>query len=48
MAMSQNGGCDASLGGWVAFKPMQSEVMVMGDLMLLETGINPVMAPTPI
>jgi hypothetical protein len=33
-----------ALGGWVAFKPMQGEVMVMGDLVLLETEINPVMA----
>jgi len=33
-----------ALGGWVAFKPMQAEVMVMGDLVLLETEINPVMA----
>jgi Domain of Unknown Function (DUF1259) len=33
-----------ALGGWVAFKPMHSEVMVMGDLVLLDTEINPVMA----
>jgi hypothetical protein len=33
-----------ALGGWVAFKPMGDEVMVMGDLVLLETEINPVMA----
>jgi hypothetical protein len=32
-----------ALGGWVAFKPVQAEVMVMGDLVLLETEINPVM-----
>src|ERR1700738_1267788 len=32
-----------ALGGWVAFKPMHGEVMVMGDLVLLETEINPVM-----
>jgi hypothetical protein len=32
-----------ALGGWVAFKPMHSEVMAMGDLVLLETEINPVM-----
>jgi hypothetical protein len=32
-----------ALGGWVAFKPMQGEAMVMGDLVLLETEINPVM-----
>jgi hypothetical protein len=37
-----------ALGGWVAFKPMPTpmngEAMVMGDLVLLETEINPVMA----
>src|SRR3984957_17094505 len=33
-----------ALGGWVAFKPMGQDVMVMGDLVLLETEINPVMA----
>jgi len=32
-----------ALGGWVAFKPMQGGVMAMGDLVLLETEINPVM-----
>src|ERR1700730_12540607 len=32
-----------ALGGWVAFKPMGSEAMVMGDLVLLETEIEPVM-----
>jgi hypothetical protein len=32
-----------ALGGWVAFKPMQGEAMVMGDLVLLETEVNPVM-----
>src|SRR2546425_5218297 len=32
-----------ALGGWVAFKPMHGEAMVMGDLVLLETKINPVM-----
>ncbi len=32
-----------ALGGWVAFKPMQNEVSVMGDLVLLESEINPVM-----
>jgi hypothetical protein len=30
-------------GGWVAFKPMHGEAMVMGDLVLLESEINPVM-----
>jgi hypothetical protein len=33
-----------ALGGWVAFKPMQGNALVMGDLVLLETEINPVMA----
>ncbi len=33
-----------ALGGWTAFKPMQGGAMVMGDLVLLETEINPVMA----
>ena len=33
-----------ALGGWVAFKPMHDDAMVMGDLVLLETEINPVMA----
>ncbi|HKA40359.1 MAG TPA: DUF1259 domain-containing protein, partial [Burkholderiales bacterium] len=34
-----------ALGGWAAFKPMQQHgAMVMGDLVLLETEINPVMA----
>jgi len=33
-----------ALGGWVAFKPMHGEVMIMGDLVLLESEINPVMA----
>src|SRR6201993_165554 len=32
-----------ALGGWVAFKPMGNEAMVMGDLVLLESEINPVM-----
>jgi hypothetical protein len=32
-----------ALGGWVAFKQMQNQVMVMGDLVLLESEINPVM-----
>jgi hypothetical protein len=31
-----------ALGGWVAFKPMGSEVMAMGDLVLLDTEIKPV------
>jgi hypothetical protein len=33
-----------ALGGWVAFKPMDGDVMAMGDLVLLESEINPVMA----
>lgn len=33
-----------ALGGWVAFKPMHGGVMVMGDLVLLDSEINPVMA----
>src|SRR5215813_8440472 len=31
------------LGGWVAFKPAHGGAMAMGDLVLLETEINPVM-----
>jgi hypothetical protein len=33
-----------ALGGWAAFKPMHGEVMVMGDLVLLDSEVNPVMA----
>src|SRR5450759_4533278 len=33
-----------ALGGWAAFHPMGGEAMVMGDLVLLETEVNPVMA----
>jgi len=33
-----------ALGGWTAFTPMGGGAMVMGDLVLLETEINPVMA----
>jgi hypothetical protein len=33
-----------ALGGWAAFKPAHGGVMVMGDLVLLDTEINPVMA----
>jgi hypothetical protein len=33
-----------ALGGWAAFMSMRGEAMVMGDLVLLETEINPVMA----
>src|SRR5258707_4943431 len=32
-----------ALGGWVAFAPMGGEAMLMGDLVLLETDITPVM-----
>src|ERR1700746_889608 len=33
-----------ALGGWSAFKPMHGGAMVMGDLVVLGTEINPVMA----
>ena len=33
-----------ALGSWVAFKPVHDGAMVMGDLVLLETEINPVMS----
>src|SRR5437588_11520884 len=33
-----------ALGSWTAFKPAHGGVMVMGDLVLLDTEINPVMA----
>jgi Domain of Unknown Function (DUF1259) len=32
-----------ALGGWTAFKPMHDGAMVMGDLVLLDTEITPVM-----
>src|SRR3954465_3990726 len=32
-----------ALGGWVAFAPMHGQAMIMGDLVLLETEITPVM-----
>jgi hypothetical protein len=32
-----------ALGGWVAFAPMHGEAMLMGDLVLLDTEITPVM-----
>jgi hypothetical protein len=32
-----------ALGGWVAFAPMHDEAMVMGDLVLLEKEVAPVM-----
>jgi len=33
-----------ALGGWAAFKPMGNTAMVMGDLVLLGTEINPVIS----
>src|SRR5215216_3031298 len=33
-----------ALGGWIAFKPAQGGAMAMGDLVLVETEINPVMS----
>jgi hypothetical protein len=33
-----------ALGGWVAFKPAHGGAMAMGDIVLLESEINPVMA----
>jgi hypothetical protein len=33
-----------ALGGWIAFKPVHGGAMIMGDLVLLEAEINPVMA----
>jgi Domain of Unknown Function (DUF1259) len=33
-----------ALGGWVAFQPMGNAVMAMGDLVLLQSEVNPVMA----
>src|ERR1700716_2526790 len=33
-----------ALGGWIALKPAHGDTMAMGDLVLLETEINPVMA----
>src|SRR5215475_14554267 len=32
-----------ALGGWAAFKPAHGGAMMMGDLVLLESGITPVM-----
>jgi hypothetical protein len=32
-----------ALGGWLAFEPMGDQAMVMGDLVLTETEVNPVM-----
>jgi hypothetical protein len=33
-----------ALGGWIAFQPMGNAAMAMGDLVLLQTEVNPVMA----
>src|SRR5437764_15081597 len=33
-----------ALGGWIAFKPVHGAVMAMGDLVLLDTEIAPVMS----
>src|SRR6476619_4432681 len=33
-----------ALGGWIAMKPAHGGAMVMGDLVLLEAEINPVMS----
>jgi Domain of Unknown Function (DUF1259) len=33
-----------ALGGWIAFEPMRDTAMVMGDLVLLQTEVNPVRA----
>ncbi|HZZ25434.1 MAG TPA: DUF1259 domain-containing protein [Roseiarcus sp.] len=33
-----------ALGGWVAFEPMGDKAMMMGDLVLTESEINPVMS----
>src|SRR5678815_1089626 len=32
-----------ALGGWAAFEPMGGEAMLMGDLVLTGTEVNPVM-----
>src|SRR5947207_10294942 len=32
-----------ALGGWVAFKPAHAGAMMMGDLVLLESEISPLM-----
>jgi hypothetical protein len=33
-----------ALGGWIAFEPMEDKVIMMGDLVLAESEINPVMS----
>ena len=37
-------GTETALGGWIAFMPAHGGAMAMGDLVLLETEINPVMS----
>src|SRR5258707_6303898 len=32
-----------ALGGWVAFQPMDGQAMVMGDLLLTQDEVTPVM-----
>ena len=32
-----------ALGGWIAFDPMGSQTMVMGDIVLTQDEVNPVM-----
>ena len=32
-----------ALGGWIAFGPMESQAMVMGDIVLTQDEVNPVM-----
>src|SRR5487761_1622389 len=32
-----------ALGGWLAFEPMGGQAMVMGDLVLTQDEVNPVM-----
>src|SRR5256885_11474163 len=32
-----------ALGGWLAFEPMDKQTMVMGDLVLTQDEVNPVM-----
>ena len=36
-----------ALGGWLAFEPMEEKALVMGDLVLLESEISPVMQQAP-
>jgi hypothetical protein len=33
-----------ALGGWIAFQPMRGAAMVMGDIVLLQSEVSPVMA----